>query len=1065
MIAWMFPDNIYQEDSVQIQKILFLFLIILLPLACQTAGVKPDAGQMSFEQARDVVLSMQSIPLSPPPRKLDDILAILEQPENQNADITELFQRADSTVPAGRPSVDMYHFYKSRANARYELYRFQAAAADIRQAIAYGEQTGIRESFLYRRLAKLEMQAGRYEAAFDLSEKALLNLHYAKWRFGPYLGFQSRILTRMGQFTQAADMIERAYQHYREVPAAARYSYIVHGGERDIGNENDILEAEAELLETQGLYTRAHEKRVRVLSYKSQMRHKRPIEAVYAELDLATNFRYQGRLVEAEKEARWAVKHAVGIYGRQSGITAAALQTLGEVLLAKGDLDNAKILVAAQKDILAQLRLAKEEDVMVRARMFHAAVLCADYDFAAAMAAYQSALDGMQANVYLYGRYARRNTSLILVLIENRQIRAARVLIRETRDDNQSLKINSIYKNAELTALEALILYQEEKTEAARANFAKAVPGLMAILQEPGSDFEMRRRADLLLNRYIELLLDFYQHESDQAGRDNLVEELFRLADARQSRVNSALGESSARAASLTDPQLAELVRQEQDADKRIKSLKAAYYNAAAAAGGESNSALTALGNNIHALTAARTSILARIASEFPKYTGYVKPQPPSIEAVQAQLGATEAFLTIWTLEEKTCVWMIPPTGKPGFAVVDLGHQALAAKVSRLRRALKPDARLLSDIPEFDTGTAYSLYTQLLAPLAPAWQGATDLIVVVKGPLDQLPLGLLPTAPVSPSKKDAVRFESYRAVPWLIKRVSLTRLPSTAALLTLRTLPAPAPGREAFAGFGDPIFNPAQLEAAGSPPEKLARRGHGGNAIQIRGIRVSEEGGLDDTALTSVGLEQLNRLPDTAAEIRDIADNLGADTSRDIYLGAAASETNVKTTDLSKKRIVAFATHALLPGDLDGLAQPALAFSSPDVTGNEEDGLLTMGEVLSLKLDADLVVLSACDTGAADQAGSEAVSGLGRAFFYSGARALLVTMWPVETSSAHKLTTGLFRWQARENSRSWARALQRSMLALMDDPGLRHPDGTVVARYAHPLFWGSFVVVGDSGHR
>jgi len=212
-------------------------------------------------------------------------------------------------------------------------------------------------------------------------------------------------------------------------------------------------------------------------------------------------------------------------------------------------------------------------------------------------------------------------------------------------------------------------------------------------------------------------------------------------------------------------------------------------------------------------------------------------------------------------------------------------------------------------------------------------------------------------------------------------------------------------------------------------------------------------------------LEQLNRLPDTAAEISEIAVTLGAHPTRDIYVGAAASETTVKTRDLSRKKVVAFATHALRPGDLDGLSQPALAFSSPDVTGQDEDGLLIMGEVLSLKLDADLVVLSACDTGAADRQGSEAVSGLGRAFFYSGARALLVTMWPVETSSAHRLTTGLFKWRTREDGLSWARALQRSMLELMDAPGLRHPDGTVVARYAHPLFWGSFVVVGDSGNR
>ena len=131
----------------------------------------------------------------------------------------------------------------------------------------------------------------------------------------------------------------------------------------------------------------------------------------------------------------------------------------------------------------------------------------------------------------------------------------------------------------------------------------------------------------------------------------------------------------------------------------------------------------------------------------------------------------------------------------------------------------------------------------------------------------------------------------------------------------------------------------------------------------------------------------------------------------------------------------------------------------------DEDGLLTLGEILTLKLDADLVVLSACDTGAADGSGSEAVSGLGRAFFYSGARALLVTMWPVETTSANKLTTGLFQIHREQTDLSWARALQQSILRLMDDPGLKDTKGVAAACYAHPIFWGPFVVIGASGAR
>jgi CHAT domain-containing protein len=170
--------------------------------------------------------------------------------------------------------------------------------------------------------------------------------------------------------------------------------------------------------------------------------------------------------------------------------------------------------------------------------------------------------------------------------------------------------------------------------------------------------------------------------------------------------------------------------------------------------------------------------------------------------------------------------------------------------------------------------------------------------------------------------------------------------------------------------------------------------------------------------------------------------------------------------DLSDRRVIAFATHALVPGDLDGLYQPALALSSPSISGKDEDGLLTMGEILRLKLNADWVVLSACNTGASDGKGAEAVSGLGRAFFYAGSRALLLSMWPVETTSARKLTTGLFRNQRDNPDFSRAQALRQSMLQLIDSPGLLdQASGKIVASYAHPIFWAPFIIIGDSGLR
>ena len=165
-----------------------------------------------------------------------------------------------------------------------------------------------------------------------------------------------------------------------------------------------------------------------------------------------------------------------------------------------------------------------------------------------------------------------------------------------------------------------------------------------------------------------------------------------------------------------------------------------------------------------------------------------------------------------------------------------------------------------------------------------------------------------------------------------------------------------------------------------------------GVKLQVRGVRITEKGNLDSDKIASAQFDGLDRLPDTAEEIKSIAQVLKADAKSDVFLGKDFSHHRLKMMNLSDRRVIAFATHALVPGDLDGLDQPALAFSSPVVTGEKEDGLLTMDEILKLKLNADWVVLSACNTGASDGKGAEAVSSLGKAFFYAGTRALLVTM-------------------------------------------------------------------------
>ena len=173
-------------------------------------------------------------------------------------------------------------------------------------------------------------------------------------------------------------------------------------------------------------------------------------------------------------------------------------------------------------------------------------------------------------------------------------------------------------------------------------------------------------------------------------------------------------------------------------------------------------------------------------------------------------------------------------------------------------------------------------------------------------------------------------------------------------------------------------------------------------------------------------------LPETADELKSVARKLGA-SEADLKLGAAASELMVKQADLSPYRVVYFATHGLVAGEVKGLAEPALALTIPAIASELDDGLLTASEISQLKLNADWVVLSACNTAAGDRAGAEALSGLAHAFFYAGARALLVSHWRVNSQAAVQLTTGTFAALQNDPRVGRAEALRRAMLAMIDD--------------------------------
>jgi CHAT domain-containing protein len=1009
------------------------------------------AGQkMSVEEAKQVTVSMSGKSFVPPPRAINDIIDILDQKGHSDlTSIEKLRTKADKTPPENVGKSSLANFYYNRGVAAFKLGRLNQSLADFRIAYQYSVYKNRK---LIQHLAMSEYLCGNFKRAIELLE----------------LG---RKLGHPGIY----DHLVKMYAVIGDLESAKRYQQI--GNSLCNGLQTKWTNTEwlwvfaarmkAYLLEAQGKFGEAEKyyRRIQLILSPSSKREY-PIAAFASKYHLSRNLRRQGRLFEAESEARQTLKKAIGYGGKDSEMVAVTIGEIGKILQSQGRLQDAEKLMRSGIRIIERLNISSDSLFMGQFRTHLGNILTDRYLYVEAMKQYDLAKESLRQNKYLYQKVFTRNPSLVLSLLKTNRVQEAIILISINYESNSNLFGKEHYLTAEILGLRGIANTIMKKNEKALLDFSEALPILLDRTKGDIDDHSKNLRLKIIAEAFIDLLTQIHGSQLENKIGINAPAEAFKISDAiRGHSVWSAIEDSSIRSA-IIDPNIADLVRREQDALKQINVLQMTLVNNLSVPEEQQFPEITKeLILKIDTLTNARAVLLDEIKRRFPKYSQFTNPQSITLSFVKKHLNPDEALISVYTSENQTLVWAIPQKGDTKFTAVPLKKNDLQKIVNGLRKSLDPGPEKFGDLPDFDLNKAYKLYSKLLKPVENGWKDAKDLIVVATGPLEQLPFSVIPTASVKLEPEKNELFANYRKIPWLIRKVSITRCPTASSFITLRKIPPGNSAQEHFVGFGDPYFNQEQLaQASAEKTSQNAVIANHGEKLHVRGIRGTTLGDLDNEKIVSSHLGLLNRLPDTAEEIKSIARALGADLTKDIFLGENASEHQVKNMDLSNRRVVAFATHALVPGDLDGLDQPAIALSAPTVTGYNEDGLLTMGEVLKLKLNADWVVLSACNTGAADGAGAEAVSGLGRAFFYAGTRAILVSMWAVETTSAKKLTTGLFMYQKNNPKLSRARTLQKSMLSLIDSPGIMDEiSGKIIASYAHPLFWAPFIIVGESG--
>lgn len=503
-------------------------------------------------------------------------------------------------------------------------------------------------------------------------------------------------------------------------------------------------------------------------------------------------------------------------------------------------------------------------------------------------------------------------------------------------------------------------------------------------------------------------------------------------------------GEQTQRAVALLAARLragsgpeAALLREVQDLQRRRNELEATL-NRLQASPNALRGDVRIVRDQLDAVEAQLAEQRAAVERVVPGYAQLVSGRPTSIAGLQEVMEAGEVFVQIQPGNDVAVVFVVTREA-PHAYVVNLGMAAAGRAAEQLREPFETPGPISAR--PFDVAAAQSLFDTLFGPIGATILNAEHLIVAPSDALMNLPLSLLVTRPTAP-----IVDGDYSSVPFLAHLVPSTTVVSATSFVHARGF-GPSTAGEAYIGFGGWL-----------PPSDGAQAWE----RVLEASRAGDEIACSDTREGGRYLGLFGPLPGTTREVRDVA-QVFAGAGSEVILGASFTDAAVREAALQNYRIVHFATHGALARERNCLPEPALITSLPDPARG--DGILSASEIVGLELDAELVLLSACETGLpgeeatslagldGDVAGGESLGALVRAFIYAGGRNVVVSHWQVPDVETAEVITRFLR-AAQASDMSLARALQRAQIALAD-----------TAASSHPEFWAAFTIVGDGGRK